>query len=185
MSARAEPLTIRQAAIDELIPDAMNPRRMSETQARKLMGSLEAFGAVEPAVFNTQTSELVGGHMRVNAARVLGWATYPTVDVDLTRTEQRQLNLALNRIAGEWDEDKLAEVLWDLKESGADMALTGFEEGELEKLLRSVGPDDDEGGRRLEATGWQVTIDCRSEEHQAELLARFDAEGLVAHPVML
>lgn len=173
--------------INDLPPDPKNPRRMSETQARKLMDSLERFGAVEPAVFNRTTGELVGGHMRVSAARVLGWKTYPTVFVELDRSQQRQLNLALNRIAGEWDEDLLSEVLWELREDGADLALTGFEDKEIERYLAAAGPDDgeQESRRALDARGFQIVIDCKDEAHQAELLARFDADGLSARPLML
>src|SRR4029077_20946970 len=76
-------LVIEEVPIGDLPPDPKNPRRMTESQARKLMESLETFGAVEPAVFNRTTGETVGGHMRIEAARVLGWDTYPTVFVDL------------------------------------------------------------------------------------------------------
>jgi ParB-like chromosome segregation protein Spo0J len=148
------------------------------------MDSLETYGAVEPAVFNRTTGEVVGGHMRVQAARVLGWETYPTVFVDLDRDNQRLLNLALNRISGEWDEDMLAEVLWELKESGSDLGLSGFEEGELEKLLKEVGPTDRDG-KYLASEGWAVVIDCTDEAEQTALLHRLDAEGLRVRPLML
>lgn len=185
MPTRArDALVIEDVPIDDLAPDPKNPRRMTEAQARKLMDSLETFGAVEPAVFNRTTGEVVGGHMRVEAARVLGWSTFPAVFVDLTREQQRQLNLALNRISGEWNEDLLAEVLWELKEAGADLSLTGFEEGELEKLLRAVGPDG-EHGAILAPEGFAVVVQCNGEEQQAALLRRFDEEGLRARPLML
>lgn len=186
MSQALKPMRVKQVPLDDLPPDPKNPRRMSESQARKLMDSLERFGAVEPAVLNTTTNELVGGHMRVEAARVLGWPTYPTVFVELDPVQQRQLNLALNRIAGEWDPDLLAEVMLELNQSDADLGLTGFEDREIEKLLAR---DDDEGEKQargaLDRQGFQVIIDCRDEAHQAELLARFDAEGLSARPLMI
>lgn len=182
--AMREQLVVEEVAIADLAFDPKNPRRMTEAQARKLMDSLETFGAVEPAVFNRTTGEVVGGHMRLQAAKVLGWETYPTVFVDLERDQQRSLNLALNKISGEWDEDMLAEVLWELKENGADLGLTGFEEGELEKLLKEVGPAEG-GGKYLAAEGFAVVVDCADEAEQTELLTRLDAEGLRARPLML
>lgn len=171
---------IENVPLERLAPDPGNPRTMTESQAHKLMESLKRFGAVEPAVFNRVTGELVGGHMRVNAARILGWESYPTVFVDLSRDEQRTLNLALNRIAGEWDEDALAEVLWQLKENGADLSLSGFEEEELEALLRSVGPDEDP---EAPPTSFRIIVECRDEVHQAEVLQRLAGEGLSVRPM--
>lgn len=108
---------IKQVAIDELIPADYNPRRISDSQRAALRRSLEEFGAVEPAVVNADGT-IIGGHQRVVEAREMGWRTFPVVHVDLDDEQAKLLNLALNKIAGEWDEPRLAELLAEL-EGGA------------------------------------------------------------------
>ena len=125
-----------------------NPRRIDPDQLLALRRSLRTFGAVEPVVANRRTGRIVGGHQRVKAAEAEGIETLPVVWVDLDETGERQLNLALNRISGEWDEDKLGELLLEMSKAGADIGLTGFDDSELQKILadlrrRQRGDPDD------------------------------------------
>ena len=120
---------MEQARIADLRPDEANPRRINAHEAEALKRSLEEYGAVEPAVVN-QDGTIIGGHMRLEAAKELGWETFPVVRVDLPHEKAALLNLALNRISGEWDEDKLAELLAELEHEGADLALSGFDTSE-------------------------------------------------------
>jgi len=103
-----------------------------------LRRSLREFGTVEPIVVNKRTGRIVGGHQRVKAAEAEGIKELPTVTVDLGKAEERQLNLALNRIHGEWDPEALSGVLASLKEMGGNLELTGFTDDELEDLLGLV-----------------------------------------------
>jgi DNA modification methylase len=99
------------------------------------------YGPVEPAVIN-QDGTIIGGHMRIAAAKQLGWTEFPVVRVELSDGKAKLLNLALNRIHGEWDEDKLAELLYELDGGGAELVLSGFDGAEIDKLLDSVaGPE--------------------------------------------
>ncbi len=116
-----------------------NPRTISGHDLDALRRSLRFFGTVEPIVVNRRSGHIVGGHQRVKAAQAEGIDEMPVVYVDLDDPAEKQLNVALNRIHGEWDESKLEEILADLKTAGADLALTGFTEEELDELLR--GPD--------------------------------------------
>lgn len=121
---------------------AYNPRRMSDEDLSALRRSLRFFGVVEPVVANRRTGRIVGGHQRIRAALAEGMETLPVVWVDLDEPSEKQLNLALNRIHGEWDEEKLAALIHELDESGADLGLTGFEEEEISRLLDGAGPGD-------------------------------------------
>lgn len=134
-------MEIESAPIAELRPDPDNPRRMNRHEADSLRRSLTEYGAVEPAVVNSDGT-IIGGHMRVEAAKLLGWEEFPVVRVDLPEAKAKALNLALNRISGEWDEDKLAELMYGLDQIDHELAaLTGFAEGEVQALLDSVsGP---------------------------------------------
>jgi len=125
-----------------------NPRQISEWDLAALRRSMKFFGVVEPVVVNRRTGRVVGGHQRVKAAQAEGIETLPVVHVDLDEPSEKQLNLALNRISGDWNEEALARVLAELQVGGADMELTGFKPGELEKYLALLrgpfGPEDDE-----------------------------------------
>src|SRR5437870_3309116 len=121
-----------------------NPRRISEHDLAALQRSLRFFGTVEPIVVNRRSGHIVGGHQRVKAAEAEEIPALPVVFVDLDGPSEKQLNLALNRISGEWDPEKLEAVLADLSAGGADMGLTGFTEEELEAFLR--GSDEPSDG---------------------------------------
>lgn len=131
------PFETELRTVDELLAMAApyNPRRMSEPDLGALRRSLRFFGAVEPVVANRRTGHIVGGHQRLRAAQLEGWAHMPVHWVDLDLPSEKQLNVALNRIAGEWDDEKLAALLRDLQDGGADLSLTGFREDELAELL--------------------------------------------------
>jgi DNA modification methylase len=109
---------------------------------------MKFFGVVEPVIVNRRTGRIVGGHQRVKAAEAEGIERLPIVSVDLDEPSEKQLNLALNRISGDWNEEALARVLADLQSGGADMELTGFKPGEIEKYMASLrgpfAPEDDE-----------------------------------------
>lgn len=116
-----------------------NPREeMPEHEFEALRNSLRVFGAVEPVVVNIRTMNIVGGHQRVKAAAAEDIEKFPVSWVDLDDAGERQLNLALNRIAGRWDEDLLRDVLRTLKLEDADLSLTGFDEEELERFLSTM-----------------------------------------------
>src|ERR1035438_9339515 len=124
-----------------------NPRRIAPEQMAALRRSLRTFGAVEPVVVNRRSGRIVGGHQRVKAAEAEGIETLPVVWVDLDETGEKQLNLALNRISGEWDEPALAALLEELGSAAID--LTGFGSAEIDELIarmkreaRAADPDD-------------------------------------------
>ncbi len=91
-----------------------NPRTISDRDLVALGRSMTTFGVVEPVVVNRRTGRIVGGHQRVKAAEAEGIEALPVVYVDLDDPSEKQLNLALNRISGEFVVDKLGELLADL-----------------------------------------------------------------------
>jgi len=114
---------------------AYNPRKIEPAELERLQRSLRYFGAVEPVVVNQRTNRIVGGHQRIKAAHAEGLKDFPVVWVDIDEPSEKQLNLALNRISGTWDDAKLRELLHDLDADGADFGLTGFDDEELSALL--------------------------------------------------
>jgi len=126
-----------------------NPRTIKAGQLRALRRSLVRFGAVQPVVVNRRSKRegwpaksrpvVVGGHQRIKAAAAEEIDTMPITWVDLDSAGERQLNLALNKIAGDWDVAKLQDVVRELGTDTADLGLTGFTDAELRKLV----PDGD------------------------------------------
>ncbi len=110
-----------------------NPRNITKTELNKLKMSIEKFGYVQPIVVNERTKRVVGGNQRARALRELGINEVEAVVIDLPSEEEKALNLALNKISGEWDPEKLYEVLSELTEFGLE-DFTGFDWKELEEL---------------------------------------------------
>jgi DNA modification methylase len=135
----ATPMQIEHVDIESLRPDPANPRRISDAELEALTRSLREWGFVQPVLVRRQDKTVIGGHQRLLAARRLGMKTVPAIFVDLTVEQARTLNLALNKISGSWDEELLARMLADLSTVGdLDLSLTGFDEDELDKLLKSL-----------------------------------------------
>lgn len=125
-----------------------NPRRLSEQQFEALQRSIDEFGFVEPVVVNTQTKKIVGGHQRVRAAKAVGLTEVPVYMVSLSEPQEKALNVALNRISGDWDSQLLVELLEGLDEGMRD--LTGFDDDELNRLLGDpFTADVDEPGPKV------------------------------------
>ncbi len=133
------PVTVEEVAIDQLRPDPANPRRIGDDELDALTRSLRQFGFVQPVLARREDQVVIGGHQRLVAARRLGLTTVPVTYLDLSIEQARLLNLALNKISGTWDDQLLARLLADLQASpDVDLSLSGFGEGELRDLLRSL-----------------------------------------------
>ncbi|MBN1321153.1 MAG: DNA modification methylase [Thermoleophilia bacterium] len=132
-------LTIEQVPIDSLVPDPANPRRISDAELEALTRSITEFGLVDPIIARAADRTVIGGHQRLLAARRLGLATVPVIYLDITTEKAQLLNVALNKISGDFDTELLARLLSDLsKEPELDLSLSGFEEKEIAQLVRSL-----------------------------------------------
>lgn len=137
-------LQIEYLPIESLNPATYNPREMSEDAMEKLKKGLQEFGFCDPIVLNKDMT-IVGGHQRWHAAKAIGMTTVPCVTLDLTKRQEKALNIALNKISGEFVADMLTELLRDIYDSGMDMDLTGFADDELAELL-GIEDDDEQLG---------------------------------------
>ncbi len=170
-----------------------NPRSITDKRFADLKRSLER----EPEMLRARpiiallAGTVLAGNMRFRAAQALGWKTIPCVHVDLDENAAKGWALRYNNEYGEWDDDALAEMIYELQEVGYDLDMTGFSSEEIEKLIKDVaggadddkgagGADDDKGGGDDFAETWSILIECANEEQQALLLARFEDEGLKA-----
>ncbi len=123
-----------------------NPRKdlqPGDPEYEKLKKSLDEFGCVEPLVWNKRTGHLVGGHQRFKVLLAQGAKDAQVSVVDLPIEREKALNLALNKIAGAWDETKLAELLDELIHlPDFDLTLTGFDMPEARDLIAEILGDD-------------------------------------------
>jgi len=132
-------MDIQVMQLAQLCPAEYNPRKAlkpGDKEYEKLKASLKNFGYVEPIIWNKQTGNVVGGHQRITVLLDLGITQADVVVVDMPLAKEKALNVALNKISGEWDFDKLRDVLSDLDDF--DKALTGFDLPELDELFKDA-----------------------------------------------
>lgn len=131
--------------IDRLNGAVYNPRKSlkpGDSEYEKLKRSIESFGYVEPIIWNKRTSTVVGGHQRLSVLKDLGYTSVEVVEVDIPLEEEKALNIALNKVSGEWDAEKLEDLLRDLNTlDDFDVTLTGFGLDEIETLFSGALDD--------------------------------------------
>jgi ParB-like chromosome segregation protein Spo0J len=118
-------------------PAKYNPRRPlkpGNPAYEKLRKSIEEFGYVEPIIWNERTGNIVGGHQRFSILVADGMTEIECSVVNMDPIKEKELNLALNRISGQWDNDSLSDLLQEIQNFG-DTKLTGFDDNEVRKLV--------------------------------------------------
>jgi DNA modification methylase len=129
--------------VEQLIPYARNARTHSETQIGLIAGSIREYGFTNPILVDGDNG-IIAGHGRVLAARKLGLASVPVIELaHLSEGQRRAYILADNRLAeaAGWDREMLALEAADLSELGVDLSPLGFEAAEIDALLKTGAPD--------------------------------------------
>jgi len=135
-------LKIVYRQIDTVKLDPANPRRHSKKQVRQIANSIEAFGLITPILID-RNGNVIAGHGRLLACRLLGITEVPTLCLDhLTPAQARAFMIADNRLTeiATWDDRLLAQQLKDLSLIGLDFNIedTGFEMGEIDLRIASL-----------------------------------------------
>ena len=126
--------------IEDLKPAAYNPRVMLEKgdpDYEKLKNSIQKFGHVQPIVWNKRTGNVVGGHQSLKVLSDLGETDVDCVVVDLPLAEEKTLNIALNKISGRWDMEKLSAIMEELVDEGLEI-YTGYEAREIDQIMKEL-----------------------------------------------
>lgn len=132
--------------IQDLKPAEYNPRIMQPEEQEKLKQGLTTFGLVDPIIIDlTDNNTVIGGHQRLEVLKEIN----PDEDLTLIKlgdigliiketdlkikdkNDQKALNLALNKIQGDWDYKKRDELLLELNDVNYNIELTGFDEQDL------------------------------------------------------
>lgn len=133
-------MRIEKHSIEELQRAGYNPRialTEADEEYQNLKNSLETFGCVVPIVWNERTGRIVGGHQRLTVLEAAGETEIEVSVVNLDEEQEKQLNIALNKIDGEWDNGMLRDLLNELDELGL-AEKTGFDRRSIDFMNRGL-----------------------------------------------
>ena len=136
MSSQAVSQQIEAWPVERLVEYPRNPRK-NDGAVDRMCGSIREFGFKIPCLVRSD-GEVVDGHLRLKAARKLGITEIPVILCDEWAPAQvKAFRLMVNRSVtwADWDEDLLALELQEIQEADFDLSLTGFDPGEIDKLL--------------------------------------------------
>lgn len=164
-------MEIRIVPIDQINAAAYNPRvdlQPGDLEYEKLKQSIEKFGYIDPIVWNERSGNMVGGHQRYKVmVNEHGCTELMVSVVNLDDQQERLLNIALNKVSGEWDDEALANLLSELQENGTDISLSGFDDDEISKLIAEfTEPPEDQLGdftnKELDVSDFdESNFDCK------------------------
>ncbi len=132
-------MQIEKIKVDKLNPTPYNPRKdlkPGDPEYEKLKNSILTFGYVEPVLWNKRTGHIIGGHQRYKVLVEMDKKEIDCVIVDMDIENEKALNIALNKVSGDWDKDKLMLLIEDLQGVNFDVSLTGFDPAELDDLFK-------------------------------------------------
>jgi ParB-like chromosome segregation protein Spo0J len=115
-----------------------NPRRISKQAREALKASIKQFGFLQPLVLNTSTNTLISGHQRLSIAAELGIEEVPVLETELTSEKEKLANVALNKIKGKWDAEKLEPLFKILEVKKVEIEATGYDAAEIQEILASL-----------------------------------------------
>ena len=131
-------MQIESKLIKDLKPATYNPRQISTKQYKDLKASIEKFSLVDPIIINKDLT-VIGGHQRLKVCKELKHVEIDCVVLDLSKEEERELNIRLNKNSGEFDMDILANefdidelVDWGFKHIDLDINIDKIVEGNTE-----------------------------------------------------
>lgn len=104
----------KEIEISKLKPAEYNPRQISKKQYNDLKESVKKFGLVDPIILNKDMT-VIGGHQRLKVCKDLNYDKISCVVLDLSKEQERELNIRLNKSGGEFDMDALANY-FDVEE---------------------------------------------------------------------
>lgn len=192
----AKQILIKDSKLKDLKPDPDNPRTISEEKLSSLRKSLEEFGDLSCIVYNELEDKLVGAHQRLkvfnpNSKIVITdkykkpnrqgtiREGYVLIDgekfkyrvVRWTKEKHKAAMLAANKHSGDWIQNKVDEILYDLKNVGFDISLTGFDINEIFKKQVSF-----EASEKVEFE-YKIEITCKSEKIQKQIYEEMNERG--------
>ena len=137
-------MEFKKLKINSLIPAGYNPRKKlkpGDAEYEKIKNSITEFGYVDPIIVNSDMT-IIGGHQRWSVLKALGYDEVDCVVIEIDKTKEKALNIALNKVTGEWNKELLADLIKDLQSIDYDVSMTGFEPPEIDELFNDVHSKD-------------------------------------------
>ena len=143
-------MVVEKRKIADLRPAEYNPRQElhpGDPEYENIARSIKTFGYVDPIIINKDNT-IIGGHQRARVLADLGYTAVDVVVLDVDKTHEKALNVALNKITGNWDENKLKDLLLDLDDSDLGLDATGFTKTDLDDLVGKldIPPEAEDDG---------------------------------------
>ena len=110
-------MEFKKLKINSLIPAIYNPRKKlkpGDAEYEKIKNSITEFGYVDPIIVNSDMT-IIGGHQRWSVLKALGYDEVDCVVIEIDKTKEKALNIALNKVTGEWNKELLADLIKDLQ----------------------------------------------------------------------
>ena len=177
MATTTQKLKVEYRKVEDLIPYARNARTHSDEQIAKLAASIREFGWTNPILIDGENG-IIAGHGRLAAARKLNMTEVPCIELSgLTVQQKKALILADNRLSldADWDNDLLKLEIEELSDQDFDLALTGFDEAQINTIVNGwesdipePSPDDDEGADEAKERRLTILIDPTDYEFAKE-----------------
>ncbi|MGL4873282.1 MAG: ParB N-terminal domain-containing protein [Clostridium sp.] len=136
-------MEFKKISLEKLIPAEYNPRKKlksGDSEFEKIKNSINEFGYVEPVIVNSDMT-VIGGDQRISVLKSLGFSEIDCVVIEVDKVKEKALNIALNKISGEWNKELLAELIKDLQTLDYDTSFTGFEPPEIDELFNEIYPE--------------------------------------------
>lgn len=170
--------------IDDVRPHERNARRGDVDAIAK---SLQRYGQYKSIVANKRTGQIVAGNHTWRAAKQLGWTEIAVSWIDVDEETELRILAIDNRLSdvAQYDDDALVELLRDLQDTEEGLADTGYQFTDLEKLISKLDENDDIKILPEWEEKYEVVVQCRDENHQAEILTKLSAEGLTVRAIVV
>ena len=133
-------MEFKKLKINSLIPASYNPRKKlkpGDAEYEKIKNSITEFGYVDPIIVNSDMT-IICGNQRWSVLKALGYDEVDCVVIEIDKTKEKALNIALNKVTGEWNKELLADLIKDLQSLDYDISMTGFEPPEIDELFNDV-----------------------------------------------
>ena len=179
---------VKMALKDCVSPD-WNPRRISDNEFQQLKHSIRTYGYNDPIIINQRNNHIVAGNQRYRALTELNrenHGKYKIIDVvlvDLPPSDEKAFNIGHNKIGGEFDEEKLEELLSELEDEGYDITLTGFEDivdnldDDFDEFMGDEPCEDELSGGSLGDVEYVISVKCASSSQQDCLFRELRERG--------
>jgi ParB-like chromosome segregation protein Spo0J len=161
-------MKIESKLVKDLNPASYNPRQISSKQYKDLKESVKKFGLVDPIIVNKDNT-VIGGHQRLKVCKELKYVDVDCVMLDLSKEEERELNIRLNKNTGDFDMDILANEFdieeltdWGFKHIDLDVNIDKIEEDKDDNYVITITEEDISTAKalykELEGRGLKVKI---------------------------